>query len=144
MIEVYYAPPSIYGRKVLATLEEKGLDYTIHKMSFATNDHLKEDYLKINPNGEIPALVDDGQVIYESSAVIEYLNDEYPHPPLMPEDSYGRAKVRMIDDFCDLHLYPALIHCLVKKHIKKEEWAEDDIQNAVSKLKRLQEFLGDS
>src|SRR5436189_1104237 len=104
-MELYYAAPSIYGRKVLAVLEEKGLDYTIKKMTFAAEDHKKEDYLKLNPNGEIPTLVDDEAVIYESTAIMEYLNEEYPEPPLMPEDSYSRAKVRMIDDFCDLHLY---------------------------------------
>ena len=78
MIRVYYAPPSIYGRKVLAVLEEKGLDYEIERMSFSTQDHLKPEYLVLNPNGEIPTLVDDNFVVYESTAIIEYLNDEYP------------------------------------------------------------------
>ena len=44
MIEVYYASPSIYGRKVLAVLEEKGLDYVIKPMSFSSGDHRKPEY----------------------------------------------------------------------------------------------------
>ncbi len=87
MLELYYAPPSIYGRKALAVLDEKGLDYKIKKMSFTTQDHLKPEYLAINPNGEIPALSDDGLIVYESTAIIEYLNDEYPEPPLLPRSA---------------------------------------------------------
>ena len=75
MIEVYYAPPSLYGRKVLAVLMEKNLDYTIKAMSFMAGDHKKPEYLKLNPNGQIPTLVDEGVVIYESTAIAEYFRD---------------------------------------------------------------------
>ncbi len=141
MIRVYYAPPSIYGRKVLAVLEEKGLDYEIEKMNFASQDHLKAEFAKINPNGEIPALTDDGFTVYESTAIIEYLNDEYPEPPMLPEDSAGRAKVRMIEDYCDLHVYPAIVRCLIKK-LKQEELSEADRAAVTQAFKRLETYLG--
>lgn len=142
MIRVYYAPPSIFGRKVLAVLEEKGLDYSIEKMNFATQDHLKPEYTKLNPNGEIPALVDEDFVVYESTAIIEYLNDEYPEPPLMPEDSASRARVRMVEDYCDLHVYPAIVKCLIKKMIKQEELTDADKAPVVQAFKRLEAYLG--
>lgn len=142
MIQLYYALPSIYGRKVLAVLEEKGLDYKIEKMSFATQDHLKPEYLKINPNGEIPALIDEDITLYESTAIIEYLNDEYPEPPLLPEDSAGRARARMVEDYCDLHLFPALVRCYIKKALKKEELSDVDKQAVAVGFKRLEEYLG--
>lgn len=142
MIEVYYASPSIYGRKVLAVLEEKGLDYTIKPMSFAAGDHKKPEYIKINPNGEIPALVDDGMVMYESTAIIEYLNDEYPEPPLLPEDSFGRAKARYIEDFCDLHFYKAVVKCLVKGKFQGQPLEDADKAPVSAALKRLEEYLG--
>jgi glutathione S-transferase len=142
MMEIYYAPPSIYGRKVLAVLEEKGLDYSIKKMSFASADHQKEDYLKLNPNGEIPTLVDEDLVIYESTAIIEYLNDEYLEPPLLPEDSYGRARVRMVEDFCDLHLYRAIVKCLIKKHIHGQELEAPEKDVVANHFKRLETYLG--
>jgi glutathione S-transferase len=141
MIRVYYAPPSIYGRKVLAVLDEKGLDYQIERMSFSTQDHLKPEYLKVNPNGEIPALTDDDFTIYESTAIIEYLNDEYPEPPLLPEDSAGRARVRMAEAYCDLHLYPALVKCLIRK-LKKEEVTEADKAPVSAGFQRLESLLG--
>jgi glutathione S-transferase len=142
MIRIYYAPPSIYGRKVLAALEEKGLDYEIERMNFSTQDHLKPDYLKLNPNGEVPTLADEDLVIYESTAIIEYLNDEYPEPPLLPEDSADRARVRMVEDFCDLHLYPALVKCMIKKVLKKETLTEADLNAVSTGMKRLENYLG--
>lgn len=142
MITIYYAPPSIYGRKVLAVLEEKGLDYEIKRMSFTTKDHESEEYLKINPNGEIPALVDEGIALYESTAIIEYLNDEYVEPPLMPEDSEGRARVRMIEDFCDLHLYRTIVKILMKK-LKGEEAPEEMKTLLAREIARIETYLGD-
>ena len=142
MIEVYYAPPSIYGRKVLVALEEKGLDYEIKKMNFGAKDHKTENYLKLNPNGEIPTLVDDSFVVYESTAIIEYLNDEYPEPPLMPEDSSGRASVRMVEDFCDLHLYPQIVRCLYKIKVKQETIEDADKAELTTLMKRIQDYLG--
>ena len=143
MIEVYYAPPSTYGRKVLAVLKEKDLDFEIKPMSFATKDHLKEDYLKLNPNGEIPTLIDDGQVIYESTAIIEYLDEEYPEPPLMPKDSYERARVRMIEDFIDLHLYRAVVKCYIKLAVDKTSLTDEDKTRVRGGLHRIETYLGD-
>lgn len=142
MIEVYYASPSIYGRKVLAVLEEKGLDYTIKPMSFSSGDHKKPEYEKLNPNGEIPTIVDDGMVIYESTAIIEYLNDEYPEPPLLPEDSFGRAQARMIEDYCDLHFYKAIVKSLIKFKFEGKTLEEADKAPVAAALKRIEEYLG--
>ena len=47
-------------------------------------DRLKDAYLKINPNGKIPALIDNSRIIYESTTIAEYLDEQYPKLPLMP------------------------------------------------------------
>jgi len=142
VISLYYAPPSIFGRKVLAVLEEKGLDYEIKPMSFAERDMDKPDYLRLNPNGEVPTLVDENFAVYESTAIIEYLNDEYPEPPLLPEDSEGRARVRMIEDYCDLHLFKEIVRCVLKKLVAKEEITEEDQKALREKIKRIESYLG--
>jgi len=142
VISVYYAPPSIFGRKVLAVLEEKELDYSIKPLSFAERDMDKPDYLRMSPNGEIPTLSDENFTVYESTAIIEYLNDEYPEPPLMPEDSEGRARVRMIEDFCDLHLFPALVKCVTKKFYSKEELNDGDQKMVQKEINRVESYLG--
>ena len=57
-------------------------------------DHLKPEYLKINPNGVVPTLVDDGNIIIDSSVICEYLDEKYPAIHLTPEDLVQRAKMR--------------------------------------------------
>jgi glutathione S-transferase len=59
------------------------------------------EFLKLNPYGKVPVLIDDDIVIYDSTIINEYLDEEYPNPSLMPEDSAGRARVRLLEDFCD-------------------------------------------
>lgn len=142
MIKIYYGPPSLYGRKAIAVLEEKELDYEIIPMDLKAQDHKKPEYLELNPNGEIPTLKDEDFVVYESTAIIEYLNDEYPEPPLLPEDSEGRARVRMIEDYCDLHLYPAIVWCLVKKMLKGDAPEEEDSLPIKEALDRIEKYLG--
>ena len=139
MIDLYYAAPSIYGRKVLAVLDEKNLDYSIKTLEWGKFQ--TEEYLKLNPNGQVPTIVDDGQAIYESTAIIEYLNDEYPEPALLSEDSAARARARMIIAYCDLHFYRALIKCLMKKKEGAEITAEL-IQGVADGIKRLDAYLG--
>ncbi len=139
MIELYYAAPSIYGRKVLAVLDEKNLDYTIKNIAWG--DNKKEEYLKLNPNGEFPTMTDDGETIYESTAIIEYLNDEYPEPALLPEASAERARVRIVSAYCDLHFYKAVIKCVLKKRAN-EEITEELIAGVAEGVKRLDTYLG--
>lgn len=142
MIEVYYAPPSIYGRKVLAVLLEKDLDFEIKPLSFKTQDYLQPEYLKLNPNGEVPTIVDEDRVIYESTTIGEYLDEEYPEPPLMPAGPYERAQVRMIEDFCDLHLYRSLVKCIIKKLRTQEEITEQEKAAVAGNFKRIETYLG--
>jgi glutathione S-transferase len=143
MIEVYYAPPSIYGRKVLVVLMEKNLAFRIKQLSFSAGDLRKDYYLKLNPNAEIPTLIDEGKIIYESTAIVEYLNEAYPQPPLMPDEPFIRAQIRMIDDFCDLHLYRSIIKCIIKIHKANEEITEQEKEAIRSDCRRIENYLGD-
>lgn len=64
------------------------------------------DYLKLNPQGLVPALItDDGTALTQSMAIIEYLDETHPEPPLLPADALGRARVRAISQAiaCDIH-----------------------------------------
>lgn len=141
MIELYYAAPSIYARKVLAVLDEKNLDYTIKNIAWG--DNAKEDYLKLNPNGEIPVMTDDGETIYESTAMIEYLNEEYPEPALMPEASADRARVRIVVAFCDFHLYRSLIKAFIHKRAAAgNEPTAEMIQAIAADVARIDTYLG--
>lgn len=66
----------------------------------------KELY-ELNPYAKVPVLVDGDAVIYESAIIDEYLEEKFPHPPLMPEDPGARARVRIWVDFCNSGLQAA-------------------------------------
>jgi len=91
---LYHNPISTCSQKVRIALAEKGLEYEPHLMRFSRRDHLSDWYLKINPNGVIPAVVHDGAYITDSSVICEYLEDVFPEPPLAPRDPVSRAAMR--------------------------------------------------
>ena len=75
-------------------IEEKGLAYESRVVDLEKMEHHSPEYLKINPNGVIPALIHDGRSLYESGTICEYLDDVFPEPPLRPDDAYERASMR--------------------------------------------------
>jgi maleylpyruvate isomerase len=91
--------------RVRIALRLKGLDYQSIPKLFATNEHRTPGYLALNPQGLIPALAVDGTTISQSLAIIEYLNDMHPQPPLLPEEPLARAQVRSmaLAIACDIH-----------------------------------------
>lgn len=91
--------------RVRIALNLKGLEYGYVSKAFLKNEHRAPDYLALNPQGLIPALDVDGTVLSQSLAIIEYLNDLHPQPPLLPADPLARAQVRSmaLAIACDIH-----------------------------------------
>ena len=108
MLELYHAGLSQASVKVRATLKEKGLAYQSHYLRVPQGEHLAPDFLAINPDGQVPALVHDGQVITESSVINEYLDDAFPEPPLRPASPIERARMRRWSQIVDEHLFHAI------------------------------------
>lgn len=95
MIKLYNAAHSTCSQKVRICLAEKDLPFEDIKLDLGkAKDHLKPDYLKINPNGVVPTLVDDGQIVLNSSVICEYLDEKYPDIRLTPDDLVERARMR--------------------------------------------------
>ena len=94
MLELYNAAQSTCSQKVRLTLAEKGLEFVEHKLKLFQNDQLKPEYLKLNPNGVVPTLVDGGVPIVDSSVIMEYLDEEHPETSLTPVGAKDRAKMR--------------------------------------------------
>tara|TARA_B100000959_G_scaffold247907_1_gene274475 strand:- start:174 stop:845 length:672 start_codon:yes stop_codon:yes gene_type:complete len=90
MIELYTASTP-NGWKASVALEELGLPYTVHPISLADGDQKTPEFLRICPNGRIPALVDDGFAVFESGAILIYLAEKTGR--LMPADVKGRSQV---------------------------------------------------
>lgn len=79
------------SQRVRFGLEEKGLAWQSHHLDLPANEHVSSDYQRINPNGVVPTLVHDGQVVIESNDILRYLDDRFPEPPLQPRDAVGRG-----------------------------------------------------
>jgi glutathione S-transferase len=93
MIDLYTAATP-NGWKISIALEELGLPYTVHPLSFSNQEQKQEWFLKLNPNGRIPAIVDRGNddfAIFESGAILIYLAEQAGR--LMPKDIKGRSRV---------------------------------------------------
>jgi maleylacetoacetate isomerase len=91
--------------RVRIALNLKGLSYESIPKSLLKNEQRAGDYLALNPQGLIPALDVGGAVLSQSLAIIEYLNDTYPTPPLLPPGPLERARVRSmaLAIACDIH-----------------------------------------
>jgi len=95
MIRFYYGSGSPFSWRVQLVLEEKGLAYEPVLLSFEKGEHKSPAHLARSPHGKVPALEDDGVSLYESSAIVEYLEERYPRTPLLPPDPAERARVRI-------------------------------------------------
>jgi len=130
MIKLYTFPPSTNSRKVRIALLEKGLEFERITIDLTKREQKNPDYLKIHPFGQIPALDDEGFVVYDSTVINEYLEDEYPYPSLMPSDSEGRARARMLEDFRDAHFNPYFVHLIQESRKPEAERDAQRIDNA--------------
>jgi len=123
MIKLYSYGPSSHSRKVRAALMEKGLEFTRINIDLSKREQKSPEYLKIHPFGTVPALDDEGFIVYDSTIINEYLEDEYPYPPLMPKDSEGRAQARLMEDLRDNHFNPAAAQ--LYRELRKPEGERD-------------------
>ena len=134
MIKLYTFPPSTNSRKVRIALLEKGLEFERINVDLTKREQKNPEYLKIHPFGQIPALDDEGFVIYDSTVINEYLEDEYPYPPLMPKDSEGRARARLLEDLRDSHFNPYFVHIIQEMRKPEGERDAQRIDNAKAEI----------
>ena len=98
---LYNAPPSTCSQRVRFVLNAKGLPFDEVKLDLLAGDQLKPEYLKLNPNGVVPTLDHDGDIVIDSSVIIEYLDEVEPDVSFTPEDAVERARMRSLMRFID-------------------------------------------
>ena len=135
MIILHHAWRSSASRRVRLCIEEKGLAYEGHVVNLEAMEHHSPEYLRINPNGVIPALIHDGRPLYESGTICEYLDEVFPEPPLRPDTAYERATMRNWVRHVDERIGNLIIfnwrHSLQKV---AQKWTDAELEEHVKKI----------
>ena len=101
MLMLYEHPLSPYAQKVKIALREKGVEFELETPDGMGSGHTAGDFIRANPRGEVPTLIDDNFSIFDSTIILEYIEDKWPTPALLPSSAKERARARMIEDVCD-------------------------------------------
>jgi glutathione S-transferase len=101
MLALYEHPLSAYAMKVKMALLEKGLEFQATVPEGLATGTTSGPFVEASPRAEIPALIDGDVKIFDSTIILEYLEDKWPNPPLLPVGPAQRARVRMIEDVMD-------------------------------------------
>src|SRR2546428_6633659 len=144
MLKLYDYPDCPFCQKVRVMLAEKDLEYEKIFVDLRKQEQKSPDFLRLNPYGKVPVLVDEDEVVYDSTIINEYLEDEYPLPGLMPEDSQGRARVRMLEDYCDNSFIPPTTMLLTQLRRSDAERDQQRVEQAREELRRTLYYLRDA
>jgi maleylacetoacetate isomerase len=124
IVHGYFRSSAAYRLRIAMAL--KGLGYAFRPVHLRRGDQKGEAFRAVNPQGLVPTLeTDDGQVLTQSLAIIEWLEETYPEPPLLPGDSAARARARAfaLAIACDIH---PLQNLRVLRYLKKTYGQEQD------------------
>lgn len=105
-LTVYEHPLSPYAQKVKIALDEKGIAYEPKMPAAIGTGQVDSAFLSANPRGEVPALIDGDFAIFDSTIILEYIEDKWPAPPLLPKEPRARARARTIEDVMDTAFEP--------------------------------------
>lgn len=108
MLKLYHWEPNANSGKPMLALVEKGVPFESCYIDMRKFEHHAPEYLTINPLGVIPAAVHDGLNLYESTAIMEYIDAAFEGPPLRPPDPLGRWRMRWWMKFADEYYAPAV------------------------------------
>lgn len=146
-IKLYDFSSSPNCQRVKVVLEEKKLPYETVPIDLKKGEQKKSDFLKLNPHGKVPVMIDGTAILYESCIINEYLEEKYPESPLMPRDPAKRARIRILIDFGISQLnppYQKIRQELMKNEKERNqetiETSKKELQNL---LQRLDREIGD-
>ena len=136
-----------YSRRVRIALIEKGIDFEPIEIDMSAREHRSPKYLARTPYGRVPTIEENGLVLYESSAILQYLEATRPLPALVPTDVRGRALVDMHLRLCDGQLSrPVGAIIFPKRFMPPEKWDRPAMGLAKTEIEKhfaiVEETLG--
>lgn len=143
MLKLYDYPDCPFSQKVRVVLAEKDLEYEKIFVDLRKGEQKTPEFLRLNPYGKVPVLVDEEEIIFESTIINEYLEDEYPHPLLLPEDSGARSRVRLLEDYCDNSFMPSTAVLLYELHKPEEERDLQRLEQSRDEIRRCMAFVNE-
>jgi glutathione S-transferase/RNA polymerase-associated protein len=121
---LYDVPMSPYAQKVKMALIEKGVEF---ETRIPDLDKPEPEFVRASPRLEVPALVDGEAVLFDSSVIVEYIEDRWPDTALLPASPLERARVRMLEEVCDT-AYDAVVWGIAEVGIFKRAEGEEATQ----------------
>ncbi|MDH3688685.1 MAG: glutathione S-transferase family protein [Gammaproteobacteria bacterium] len=107
---IIYGPAySTFARTVRLGLEEKGVPYELQEVDLLSGAHQSAEHLARHPFGKVPAFSHDGFDLYETGAILRYINDTFDGVALQPSDARQRARMNQIVSIVDSYAYPCFI-----------------------------------
>lgn len=131
MLNLFYAPHTCALASHIA-LEEAGADYTLTRISFASADQRKPEFLAINPKGRVPALVTDRGVLTETPAMLAYIAQSYPKAKLAPlDDAFAFAQAQAFNSYLCSTVHVAHAH-----RMRGSRWVGADDTHSLEAMKK--------
>jgi maleylacetoacetate isomerase/maleylpyruvate isomerase len=138
----YFRSSASYRVRIALAL--KGLDYDYRAVHLQKNEQTAESYAAVSASRLVPLLRDGDRVLTQSLAIIEYLDETHPEPPLLPADPVGRARVRALalDIACEIHplnnlrVLRYLVHTLKVSDEDKDRWYRHWVETGLEAVER--------
>jgi glutathione S-transferase len=143
-MKLYSGPLSLFTAKVRVALAEKGVEYDLVSVPFSRArgyEPKHPDVLALNPKGQVPVLVDGDLQLYDSTIILEYLEDRYPDPPLYPREIENRARCRQAEAAADEIFFPLVFSLIQEVFYKGSGGDADRIRGATAAIARVYDDL---
>jgi glutathione S-transferase len=142
---LYSGPLSLFTAKVRIALAEKGLPYDLVSVPFTRKDGYAPKHpevLRINPKGQVPVLVDGDLELFDSTVILEYLEDRHPGTPLYPRDPVARARCRQAEAAADEIFFPHVLALVQEVFYKPDPAARDAARIAAARAAIAESYRG--
>jgi glutathione S-transferase len=133
-MRLHWHPFSIFPRRIRIALHEKAIPYEDVIVDLPGGALRSPEFRRLNPFGQVPVLEDRDLVLYESVAILEYLEETHPATPLLPRDPVARARTRQLMLTAGDYLAPAFHRWVMRFFTPESAWDRDDQARAVEEI----------